>query len=315
MNLDQLRDQVIDPQALVTIRDYEAFCVHFLDFLIAERVERIVSPVQPDYSFYQLDVAGRSRLTRPINQSLFLNDVADFQQTTAQFSRILALLRAVNPTGFTDHQVAELRATQPINKTVYTIQQAIGCVGDSFANSNQSRKRIGQLFEGLMKLILQAVGVHCESRTVILPIPGYPGFTMKYELDVVFSRGAGTSPTIAPGIQEHEVVGSIKTTSKDRLDKIFLDKFILARLLQRDIPLIAIFLHDVQRGRRGQSPLGVNSTFKRNHFLGYTVSLNALDGVYYVDPRPAMLIDDRLRAQISDFQQFLLYDLWYLLDR
>jgi len=104
----------------------------------------------------------------------------------------------------------------------------------------------------------------------------------------------------------------VKTTSKDRIDKIFLDKYLLTKLLGRDIPVIAIFLHDVQRARRGNSIFGINTTFKSNHFLGYTVALNRLDGVYYVDPRPEMLSNQRLREQIHDFQQFLLWDLWTL---
>jgi hypothetical protein len=94
--------------------------------------------------------------------------------------------------------------------------------------------------------------------------------------------------------------------------KIFLDKYLLTKLLGRDIPVIAVFLHDVQRARRGNSIFGINTTFKSNHFLGYTVALNRLDGVYYVDPRPEMLSNQRLREQIHDFQQFLLRDLWTL---
>ncbi len=109
-----------------------------------------------------------------------------------------------------------------------------------------------------------------------------------------------------------EVVGSVKTTSKDRLDKIFLDKYSLTRLIGRDIPVVAIFLHDVQRALKGNSIFGINSTFKSNHFLGYTVALNKLDGVYYVDPRPEMTVNARLREQIFDFQQFLVRDIWTL---
>jgi hypothetical protein len=84
--------------------------------------------------------------------------------------------------------------------------------------------------------------------------------------------------------------------------------------LQHDIPVVAIFLHDVQRAKRGNSIFGINSTFKSNHFLGYTVALPKLDGVYYVDPRPEMLSSQRLREQIGDFQQLLTGDLWTLLN-
>jgi hypothetical protein len=43
-----------------------------------------------------------------------------------------------------------------------------------------------------------------------------------------------------------------------------------------------------------------------------TVALNRLDGVYYVDPMPEMLVNERFREQIHDFQQFLVKDLWVL---
>ncbi|NMC02489.1 MAG: hypothetical protein GYA30_08980, partial [Chloroflexi bacterium] len=76
--------------------------------------------------------------------------------------------------------------------------------------------------------------------------------------------------------------------------------------------VIAIFLHDVQRAKSGNSIFGVNSTFKSNHFLGYTVALSKLDGVYYVDPRPEMVTNEQLREQIKDFQTFLVRDLWKL---
>lgn len=159
------------------------------------------------------------------------------------------------------------------------------------------------------------MGLECEPRTVTIPIPGYTGYEMSYELDLVFSRNKAIVAAETKFIDMTEIVGSAKTTSKDRIDKVFLDKYLLKKLLGRDVPVIAIFLHDVQRARRGQSIFGVNSTFKTNHFLGYTVALNRLDGVYYVDPRPEMVVNERLREQISDFQKFLISDLWKLSSR
>lgn len=156
------------------------------------------------------------------------------------------------------------------------------------------------------------MGLDCEPRTINIPIPDYPGYEMSYELDLVFSRNKAIIASETKFIHPSEIVGSVKTTSKDRIDKVFLDKYLLTKLLGRNIPVIAIFLHDVQRAKRGESIFGINSTFKSNHFLGYTVALNKLDGVYYVDPRPEMLVNDRLREQIHDFQQFLIQDLWKL---
>jgi hypothetical protein len=137
-----------------------------------------------------------------------------------------------------------------------------------------------------------------------------PPYIMSYQLDLVFSHNQAIVSAETTFIHASEIVGSVKTTSKDRIDKIFLDKHLLVKLLGRDIPVIAIFLHDVQRAIKGNTIFGINSTFKTNHFLGYTVALNKLDGVYYVDPRPEMMVNERLRQQIRDFQQFLIKDLW-----
>ena len=93
---------------------------------------------------------------------------------------------------------------------------------------------------------------------------------------------------------------------------MFLDKFMMSRLLGRDVPVIGVFLHDMQRAKRKRSIFGVASTFKRNHFVGYSVALNALDGVYFVDPRPEMVADDELSSRISGIEQFLFEDLWRL---
>jgi hypothetical protein len=135
---------------------------------------------------------------------------------------------------------------------------------------------------------------------------------MFYDLDLVFSRGKAIVASESALIRTNEVVGSVKTTSKDRIDKVFLDKFMISRLLGQPIKVIAIFLHDVQRARKAGSDFGINGTFKSNHFLGYSLALNPLDGVYYVDPRPNMVENPDLSKQISDFSKFLTHDIWSL---
>lgn len=320
ITLADLQASVQDKVAFSRLADYLTICQAFLSYLQAARPTRIVSPTHQHYIFYQYDAQSGYSITRPLNTRLFIEAGQEFVQA---FERCLAFLgdlrryeraAAESPGGRAYVESGEL------NKVVYTIQQSIGCVGDSFENANQSRKRIGQLFEVLITLLIQEVGVVCEPRTVKIPIPDNPGYAMSYQLDLVFSRKKAILASETEYIHSSEIVGSVKTTSKDRLDKIFLDKYLLARLLGRQIPVVAIFLHDVQRANvppnlrtgQGKSLFGINSTFKTNHFLGYTLALNSLDGVYYVDPRPEMLVHERLREQIRDFQQFLVMDLWKL---
>lgn len=314
--LADLQTRVRDTQAFKTLDDYQAIGLDYLTFLANERPTRIVSPSSPNYIFYQYDEQFHHHITRPLNSDIFYTSPDTFGSAFAHFMDFLADAKRLQ------EHVAEQPGREAyfesgeINQVVYTAQQAIGAIGDSFENPNQSRKRIGQIFETLIRLIIHEVGVICEPRTIKVPIPGFAGYTMSYELDLVFSRSTILTSETAY-IHPSEIVGSVKTTSKDRIDKIFLDKYLLSQLLQRDVPVVAIFLHDVQRAAtrtaEGSPNLfGVRSTFKRNHFLGYSVALSRLDGVYYVDPRPQMRTNALLREQIHDFQRFLVSDLWSL---
>lgn len=310
--LEDLQASVQDRSAFGTLSDYFILCEAFLRLVQSTQPTRIVSPSHHNYIFYQYDQTYGHRITRPLNVDLFIESAGDLNMAFERFIAFLADLRQYEESTADRKGSRSYIQSKEINKVVYTIQQSIGSVGDSFDNPNQSRKRVGQLFETLVKLIIQEVGLECEPRTISIPIPGYPGYEMSYALDLVFSRNKAIVAAETKLIDVREIVGSVKTTSKDRIDKVFLDKYLLTKLLGRNVPVVAVFLHDVQRARRGKSIFGINSTFKSNHFLGYTVALDRLDGVYYVDPRPEMVANERLREQIGDFQKFLVRDLWTL---
>jgi hypothetical protein len=315
ITLADLRASVIDKSAFRELGHYFTLCYAFLTLVEETQPTRIVSPTDHNYVFYQYDQAYGHRITRPLNTKLYLESADSFKVAFERFVNFLEDLHLMQATVNDRHIQRTYLDSNEISKVVYTIQQSIGSIGDSFDNPNQSRKRIGQLFENLIKLIIQSVGLECEPRTINILIPGYPGYEMSYELDLVFSRNKAIIASETKFIHPAEIVGSVKTTSKDRIDKVFLDKYLLTQLLGRNIPVVAIFLHDVQRALKGNSIFGIASTFKSNHFLGYTVALNKLDGVYYIDPRPEMMINERLREQIRDFQQFLVKDLWVLSSR
>ncbi len=150
------------------------------------------------------------------------------------------------------------------------------------------------------------LGVDCQSGVVNIPVEadGVELFQMSYQHDLVV-RFQG----------EVKVIGSVKTSSKDRIDKIFMDKFLYSRLAETDIPHIAVFLNDVQRKKtRKENQFGVNATFLPGHFKGYTIKLNPLDGVYYCDIRPNMRTDPLLRSHIRTIDHLFCTDLWTFLE-
>jgi hypothetical protein len=113
---------------------------------------------------------------------------------------------------------------------------------------------------------------------------------------------------------ELKVLGSIKTSNKDRLGKIFLDKFLYNQLTKTYTPHIAIFLNDVQRkNSKHESVYGINATFLPGHFIGYTLALNPLDGVYYCDIRPLMTTEPILKDHIKTFDNLIIDDIWKFL--
>jgi hypothetical protein len=311
--IHDLQASVQDNTAFTALQDYGQLTFSFLSFIQNTAPTRIISPNVQNYIFYQYPKDINYKITRPLNINLFIESPDLFLEYFEQFFAFLGDLKRQKTGIVSDKTYQSFIADNQISKVVYTVQQAIGCIGDAFDNANQSRKRIGQLFENLIKLVIKEIGLECEPRRVQLPIIGFEGYTMSYELDLVFSQDKAILTSETVHIHPHEIVGSVKTTSKDRIDKIFLDKFLLSKLLERDIKVIAIFLHDVQRAKHGTSIFGINSTFKSNHFLGYTVALNKLDGVYYVDPRPEMFSNQKLREQIHNFQEFLLSDIWELI--
>ncbi|MCP4426728.1 MAG: hypothetical protein GY803_19730 [Chloroflexi bacterium] len=309
-SLFDLQASVQDRSAFDNLEDYRLIGHEFLTLLGDSQPTRIVALNDHRYIFFQYGQEHGHKITRPLNSNLFIESSLDFEAAFERFMLFLADLQKLGETAVEKQSIQTYLATNPVNKIIYTIQQSIGSIGDSFTNPNQSRKRIGQLFENLIKLLIQSTSFDCESRTITVPIPEYNDFSMSYQLDLVFSRRGVVIASENQLIHPNEIIGSVKTTSKDRIDKIFLDKYLLNKLLGRDIPVIAIFLHDVQRAKRANSIFGINSTFKTNHFLGYTMALTRMNGVYYVDPRPEMVSDPRLNQEIQDFQQFLTRDLW-----
>jgi len=248
--LGDLQESVQDTSAFTTLEDYLSISRSFLEFVEDAGTTRIISPSHANYMFYQYGEQYAHRITRPLNKNLFIESPEALESAFEKFMGFLGDLRAHEEAAAQTQGGRELLESNGINKVVYTVQQAIGSIGDSFENLNQCRKRIGQLFENLVTLIVREVGLDCEPRSIKIPMPGYPGYEMSYELDLVFSRDKAIIASETSVIHPSEVVASVKTTSKDRLDKVFLDKYLLTRLLGREVRVIAIFLHDVQRAER-----------------------------------------------------------------
>lgn len=298
MKLRALVAMACDKQKFETLQQYLDFARSFLDFCEKGLQATIVSQNEPKYQFFQFREEGSFNVSRPINSQLMLRaDSAD------ELTRLLPLLRSakVESGQRTDENGALLC------RAIYTLQQSIGVALDALpANqSNTARKINGDLFERLIQLMFRELRVECTTGTVRVPVvvDGVEQFKMSYQHDLLLLREG-----------ELKVIGSVKTSSKDRIDKIFLDKFLYSKLTDTSLPHIAIFLNDVQRkATRNEQEYGVNSTFLTGHFKGLTIKLNPLDGVYYCDIRPIMRSDALLANHIATIDQLFFQDIWRLL--
>lgn len=298
MNLKQLVNKAKDKSNFVDLKAYITFCNEYLNYISDNLQATIVSQNENHYRFYQYKKEGNFQITRPINSNL-MYDGKSFAKASKEFLKVLRSIKTINKK---DEAVRNI-----LNNATYTIQQSVGSALDGLpaGQSNTARKLNGDLFEHFIRLIIREIGIDCKAGTIQVPVivDGQPTFNMSYQHDLIIEKES-----------DIRVIGSIKTSSKDRIDKIFIDKFLYNKLTEKATPHIAIFLNDVQRkNSKKENEYGINATFLPGHFKGYTVKLNPLDGVYYCDIRPNMRTEHILKDHIKTFDNLLIEDIWKFL--
>jgi len=261
MKLESLINHALNKDNFLTIEDYLDFPKYYLEFVKNNLQAVIVSRNENNYQFFQYKEDGTYNVTRPINSNL-LYTLDEFDTLSEDFSNLLNNIR--------DKGLDSPENRMMVNRIIYSAQQSIGACLDALpANkSNTARKINGDLFERFIRLIIERCGVDVSEGTIRVPVEvdGNEAFKMNYQHDLILSKD-----------EDVKAIGSVKTSSKDRLDKVFVDKFLYNQLTEKATPHFAIFLNDVQRkGQEGK--YGISATFLPGHFKGYTVKLNPLGG-------------------------------------
>ncbi len=301
MSLIKIVAHAVDKDKFLSLSNYISFCARYLDFVETGLQARIVSQNESHYQFFQYRQEGSFNITRPLN-SLLMYDAETFLTAAQQFLETLAQLKVG------ERPSDDLRPN--VIRTIYTIQQSIGAALDGLpaGKANQARKVNGDLFERFIRLLIVSLDIDCVSGTMQVPVKDVDGKVLlksSYQHDLMISHEG-----------ELKIIGSVKTSSKDRIDKVFMDKFLYSKLTDTALPHIAIFLNDVQRKKtRRENRYGVSATFLPGHFKAYTIKLNPLDGVYYCDIRPNMIEDTLLAQHIGTIDHFFYSDLWQLLGK
>jgi len=259
---------------------------------------------EKDYRNYKLcssNIAGTRKQIRPFNNDLFLRNADNFVAQYDDFLNILKNLRSTDRNfKYEDYQI--------VDKTIYTIQQSMGIGLDLFVESNSARKHVGNRFEELIKALLSAINISLKKIVINIPYETDEGEKFyKCETDVVVSPYNEVKSN-SKNIDAKELIISLKTTTKDRMPKIFIDKILLENFLQHPVRVVGISQNDIQR--KGEDK--ISYTFVSNLFMVYTRFLIQLEGYYYLD-RPSRAFESPFNQHIFPFSRFLIDDIWKLL--
>lgn len=257
-----------------------------------------------DYIIHESTNSGSTKYLRPINKSIFIDDTDRFRHA---YNKLQIDLNSIK---ISKNQIKlSIESLKNIDSVLYTIQQSLGCGMDLLINSNSARKHIGNRLEELIKVVFSAIGVKNDKVILKIPYKVGEGKTKNYkcENDLILSPYDNVKSS-SSSIDKREIVLSVKTSSKDRMGKIFIDKMLLKKFVGHDVKVIGIFLNDVQRKENNN----FSYTLVSGLFMVYTKFLTELDGVYYLDPPPHESYEPYSK-HIHKFSKLIVEDLWELL--
>lgn len=257
------------------------------------------------YQNYMLPIVPESGThLRPVNQDLFVTDAYELNFHCTNFIRLTEQLR--NLRGNLDSLNGELQQFIEkglIVKAIYTTLQAIGCILDTSTNTQASRKNFGQRFEDFVKVLLNQLGIANADFALKIKIPAIDRYYRV--LPDVIMNASGEIRSSRSVFDEKDTILSVKTSSKDRMKLIFVDRFALKRILNSGkINYIALYHNDVQRS----GTKNIRSTFVPDHYLVLCYVFGDLP-LYYLDP-PIISKDSRFHERIKTFDTFILHDIW-----
>jgi hypothetical protein len=282
----------------ITLSEFEDLTIRVLEYLPNVLSD---SNEKNGYNIHSSQIAGTIKYLRPINQRLFIYSADEFRNKLVEFKTVIGKLK-------TRDSEWSCSDKELIDSVLYTIQQSIGAGFDLLANPNSARKHVGNRFEELIKAFFTEIGIANKKTVLQIPYKTDEGEkTYKCENDLILSPFEKVKST-SKHLDEHEIVVSVKTTSKDRMGKMFIDKILLERFVNHDQKVIGIFLNDVQRKENNN----ISFTLVSGLFMVYSSFLTELEGIYYLDP-PPNVSKEPFNKYMKPFSELVTTDLWNLL--
>ena len=263
---------------------------------------------ESEFNGYQIcssNIAGTRKSVRPFRNDLFIRNASIFNDNYNKFDLILTRLK-------NEERKFNAEEYRLVDSVIYTIQQATGIGLDLMVQSNSARKHVGNRFEELIRTLLSTLEI--SMKKVVLSIPYETDEGNKYyrcETDVIISPYESVKSD-ATSINPNEIVVSLKTTTKDRMPKIFIDKVLMERFVGHPVRVVGISQNDIQR-KEDADEIKISYTFVSNLFMVYTRFLAQLEGYYYLD-LPSKALQRPFNQYIFPFSKFMLSDVWKMLN-
>lgn len=263
---------------------------------------------ESEFNGYQIcssNIAGTRKSVRPFRNDLFIRNASIFNDNYNKFDLILTRLR-------NEERKFNAEEYRLVDSVIYTIQQATGIGLDLMVQSNSARKYVGNRFEELIRTLLSTLEI--SMKKVVLSIPYETDEGNKYyrcETEVIISPYESVRSD-AMNINPNEIVVSLKTTTKDRMPKIFIDKVLMERFVGHPVRVVGISQNDIQR-KEDADEIKISYTFVSNLFMVYTRFLAQLEGYYYLD-LPSKALQRPFNQYIFPFSKFMLSDVWKMLN-
>lgn len=282
--------------------------INLIEFAaIAKRVLQHLPDVLTSYeekNSYRLYISQSEstiKHVRPINQNIFISKPEEFANSFGEYQKIVLKLKN-REIDFNKNEKSI------IDSVLYTIQQSIGAGLDLFVNPNSARKHVGNRFEELIKAVFTDLDVTNKKIVLQIPYETDEGIKIyKCETDIILSPYPKVKSTNKL-VDKNEVVVSVKTTSKDRMGKIFMDRILMEHFVGHDIKMIGVFLNDVQRKEKNN----ISYTLVSGLFMVYTKFLKELEGVFYLDS-PPNAFKSPYKNHMKPFSELITKDVWELL--
>jgi hypothetical protein len=280
-------------------RDITARVLNYIPDVLNEETE------YHDYQICSSNIAGTRKSIRPFRNDLFIRNANLFNDKYDSFEEILNRLK-------NEERKFNEGEYHLVDSVVYTIQQAMGIGLDLMVQANSARKHVGNRFEELIRTLF--ISLEISMKKVVLSIPYETDEGNKYyrcETDVIISPFENVKSD-ATSINPNEIVVSLKTTTKDRMPKIFIDKVLMERFVGHSVRVVGISQNDIQR-KEDTDEIKISYTFVSNLFMVYTRFLAQLEGYYYLDI-PSKALQRPFNQYIFPFSKFILSDVWKMLN-